>query len=242
MKPFRAILLIAIGCVSLLSACKEDEPDVEGGFDTGNLVIGDVTVAGLVYVDLTDSVIDPKPTEHQFKRFDVNQDGIHDLHIVSNNWTVITNEIKSLSTSLEISVETVPFVYYFYRETVNDSVEIVHSDNISTTAPPNSSVVNDAFVSPKVHNLYDTIDHNSLEWKFSGRLAYRAVWDIPKDTTAGSYTEYDLTVGKWNGVSGYVAFRFIKDRKVYYGWMKVEVIDYTKIVIYEYAYKRVEEI
>jgi hypothetical protein len=89
---------------------------------------------------------------------------------------------------------------------------------------------------PAKLNYGDTIDPNGLWLNNPGQALINSFWMF-------SGTSWSAVNGEWNpGSDNYLTFRLVQNSHYYYGWLRMEIINYCTFFLKEYAHNTVPNV
>jgi len=204
------------------------------GIITENIIVSDI-----------DTFIQVKAEYHQWDEylFDIDLDGQDDFKFISEDndspggARSLKSRIEVLNTSIEVSImKEVDTIYSCWVDSTEEYVhDYVHFNKISNYHCNEYAVLFnkvDTITTPLIYDSGNTIENVEL-WSSK---------DIVFSTSSRNYGVYEPTYidqGAWNELNlRYMLFRYKKQEKYHYGWIKLNVENFKEIKLYEFAIQK----
>ena len=168
-------------------------------------------------VDLKDTLIYAYPGPHATEVYTVDMDGNHIADITITAY----GDIQGVYGYASIKFETSDSCMFSIDNSVLDSSYCTVSGQ-TTYDPPST------FKMVKIHNLFDTLLIND-DWSQASTYIANLMYSMKFPCVLYS-------LNNWISGEHYIGIRKIFRNINYLGWIKVEVLNYSKIVMKEYAF------
>lgn len=243
-------IIISLFLVSLFS-CEKDKCTIP--FPT-NLIIGEHDLCKVQYkVYNPPIIINPETDGNPIKSFDLTNDGSPDFKLWSSYFngekTQKRSHIDSINKSFEIIVDILPDSVFICSGHINEfdtslPISYTASTGFQCSNPEDDSLEGIYPIAiPVQFNFQDTLyveNHYDYNWDNSGNFSL--IWKGPVDVYGKMWFCYYLREYWNNQGPKYLCFRInLKNEKINkrdvnkYGWLKIEIIDYDEIKLYESA-------
>jgi len=208
--------------IFLLIACKHKKEVIE----TNNQVLAGVVSSNMTYYDFEPDIVNDTIFENgAFLEVDLDLDGIRDFTLLSAFDPKLNAYLESRlylnnSNLNKISILALDSIHYYYLGPFYREVDIV----ANTKKLRYKDVINGTW-SP-MDSLYKGLPLRSHEFTLAGRLSNG------KDPDEG-------TANNWRDASNvYMGFRREIGKDTLYGWVRMSVVGYTKIILHDYAIQK----
>ena len=239
MEKVSYLIILLIGVVS----CSKDNSSVEG-FVVGKIAANSVYKEYNPPKELKTTVpSDIYDWNYAFDSIDIDNDGLIDFILLCSNYKNEIGYDQSVSVNVfnknfEIAFEVRKHSYYYYTFTFNDTSYYVTLEDNRNYEPPTNNYTftegNSYFNQPirfrEGLNVNTIFDWANFDMYFVQRDSFTSINSSPNTIIINN----TIKNGDWSGFDPkYMVVKLHKNKLVYYGWIKVEVVRPDKVLIYE---------
>lgn len=211
----KLILFFCLMC--LLFSCGKEDKLLIG---SSHILAGDSISEGIVYVNIPDTILQSDCSRDYFTscgtakiyQLDLNQDDSIDYEI--ELFLMMETGHGDTPGFLTASIFITPFK-------IDNKISI--EDGLYSTV--------------RIHSEGDTVNKN-LTW--TDDLLVHNLISLNVDGYTNEIPEYNYDMDSWAGkMDQYIGLQMVETSDTLYGWLRVDVYDVYKIVIKDFAYRRI---